>query len=150
MKTRWKNKEICRSFGAIAVIFVAVAVASCAALDTDPRTLKANEIRQTVTGTALNRCGSRLIGPWQYTARHHRDGTMEAVVLAGSKREDATGTWRVTGDDLYCRTWSNSWAQGREGCFRVTRTGETLTFDHVSGAAGESATDTYTMGESCD
>lgn len=132
------------------LIFLAFAVASCAAPDAGPRTLTADEIRQTVTGTALSRCGNRLIGPWQYTARHRRDGTMEAVVLAGTRREDATGTWRVTGDDLYCRTWSNGWAQGREGCFRVTRNGATLTFDHVSGAAGESVSDTYTMAESCD
>ena len=132
------------------MLCLAATLAACAAPETGPKVLSAHEIRQTVTGSALSRCGSRLLGPWQYTARHRRDGSMEAVVLAGSKREDATGTWRVTGDDLYCRTWNNGWAQGREGCFRVTRSGDTLTFDHVSGAAGESASDTYTMAETCD
>lgn len=75
---------------------------------------------------------------------------MEAVVLAGARREDAAGAWRVSEDDgLYCRTWNNGWAEGREGCFRVTRNGDALTFDHVSGAAGEAASYTYSLGEAC-
>lgn len=136
-------------YGMGAVVLIAGALAACAGPQTGPAGLTASEIRQTLTGTALTRCGSRLLGPWRYTAHHRSDGTMEAVVLAGARREDAVGTWRVTGDDLYCRTWSNGWAEGRVGCFRVTRDGAALTFDHVSGAAGEAASYTYAMGGSC-
>jgi len=111
--------------------------------------LTADQIRQTVTVNPLTRCGSVLLGQWRYTGRHGRDGTMTGLVLAGESREEAAGTWRVTTDGLYCRTWNNTWAEGREGCFRVTRAGDSLTFDHVSGAPGEATSYTYTLGEAC-
>lgn len=131
------------------LLFSGLTLAGCAAPDTGPKILSAEEIRQTVSRNPLTRCGSILLGQWRFTGRHKRDGAMTAVVLAGEKREEATGIWRVTGDGLYCRTWSNRWADGKEGCFRVTRAGDTLTFDHVSGAPGEATRYTYNLGEAC-
>lgn len=142
-------KRIAERLGIAGVAFLTLAVASCATPETGPTVLSAPEIRQTVTGNALTRCGSQLLGQWRYTGRHMRDGTMEAVVLAGARREDAAGIWRVTDEGLYCRTWNNAWAQGQEGCFRVIRSGQSLIFDHVSGAAGEATRYTYRLGEAC-
>ncbi|MEQ8586420.1 MAG: hypothetical protein RLO01_14000 [Thalassobaculaceae bacterium] len=134
----------------VTVCGVAALLAGCAGERSASGTLSAEEIRQTVVRNPLTRCSSILLGAWRYTARHVRDGRMSAVVLAGQTREDATGAWRVTSDDLYCRTWDNDWAGGREGCFRVSRADDTLVFDHVSGAAGESQRYTYRLGEACD
>lgn len=131
------------------IVCLGLVLGGCAGPDKGPKVLTADEIRQAVTRTPLTRCGSVLLGQWRYTGRHSRDGTMSAVVLAGAKREDATGSWHVTGDDLYCRTWNNDWAEGREGCFRVTRSGDALTFDHVGGAPGEATSYTYGLGDAC-
>lgn len=141
------------SFGRPA-IYVAASVlllvlAGCATPPPDGRVLTAGEITAAVTANPLTRCGSVLLGQWRYTGRHDKEGTMNGLVLAGEKREEATGRWRTTGDGLYCRTWSNHWADGKEGCFRVTQTGDALTFDHVSGAAGEANSYTYKLGEEC-
>ncbi len=125
-------------------------LAGCASPPPDGAILTSEEIRAAVTRSALTRCGKALLGQWRYTGRHSKDGTMTGLVLAGETREEATGVWRVTADNLYCRTWNNRWADGREGCFRVTRTGEALTFDHVTGAAGEATSYTYALGEACD
>jgi hypothetical protein len=138
-----------RRFGAVSAVLLAAILASCAGNEPRSGVLSAEQIRETVTGNALTRCGTRLLGQWRYTARHGRDRSLEAVVLAGARREDAAGVWRVTEDGLYCRTWNNDWAGGREGCFSVTRNGDALTIDHVSGAAGEAASYTYSLGEAC-
>ena len=132
------------------MIFAGLVSACATAPDPVPRVLAADELRATLTATPLTRCGRVLLGGWRYTGVHNSDGTMTGRVLAGRTREDVVGTWQVTGDGLYCRTWSNNWAGGREGCFRVTRSGEDLTFDHVSGSAGEQQSYTYRLGEVCD
>ncbi|MFX4222701.1 MAG: hypothetical protein ACMVO3_18060 [Thalassobaculum sp.] len=125
-------------------------LAGCSGGDVGGGALSSEEIRREVVRNPMTRCGSILLGAWRYTAWHDRDGRVNAVVLAGTTREEAAGVWRVTADDLYCRTWNNTWAEGREGCFTVTKTADLLTFDHVSGAPGEADSYTYRLGESCD
>lgn len=127
-----------------------LSIAGCASAPPDGTPLNAEQIRAAVTGSPLTRCGRVLLGQWRYTGRHSGDGSMTALVLAGETRDEATGTWRATDDGLYCRAWNNNWAQGREGCFRVTRSGDKLTFDHVSGAPGEAKRYTYRLGDACE
>lgn len=135
----------------VPLVFLALlALAGCAGGSPGTGVLGAEQIRSTITASPLTRCGSVLLGQWRYTGHHNRDGTMSATVLAGERREQGDGVWRVTADGLYCRRWSNGWAGGREGCFRVTRANDTLTFDHVSGEAGESTSYVYRLDDACE
>lgn len=59
--------------------------------------------------------------------------------------EVASGVWEISADGLYCRTWGNQWGAGRRGCFRVSRGGELLVFDHVSGSGGDAARYVYRL-----
>lgn len=144
----WLRTDAATAFGTVSC--VVLLLAGCSGGDVGGGALSSEEIRREVVRNPMTRCGSILLGAWRYTAWHDRDGRVNAVVLAGTTREEATGVWRVTADDLYCRTWNNTWAEGREGCFTVTKTADSLTFDHVSGASGEADSYTYRLGESCD
>jgi len=62
---------------------------------------------------------------------------MTGLVSWSGGQEVASGIWEVSADGLYCRTWHNEWGAGKRGCFRVSRSGETLVFDHVSGSRGD-------------
>jgi hypothetical protein len=46
---------------------------------------------------------------------------------------------------LCCRTWSNHWGGGQRGCFRVSRDGDTLVFDHVCCSSGNADRYTYRL-----
>lgn len=123
------------------VAFALLLAASLAACETSseapPRqTLSANEIQTALVGNTLVRLMGGVFFSWEYNGVHAADGTMVGRVRGPSEVERVPGTWEVTGEDLYCRTWANDWGDGRRGCFRVSRAGEELVFEHVSGSSG--------------
>lgn len=122
----------------VALLFAAVALAACETRDeaSAPQALSADEIKTALVGNTLVRLMGGLFFSWEYNGVHAADGTMEGRVRGPTEVERVPGTWEVTSDDLYCRTWSNNWGDGRRGCFRVSRVGEELIFEHVSGASG--------------
>ena len=123
---------------AFALLFAAAALAACETRDeaSAPQALTADEIETALVGNTLVRLMGGLFFSWEYNGVHAADGTMEGRVRGPTEVERVPGTWEVTGDDLYCRTWSNNWGDGRRGCFRVSRAGEELIFEHVSGTSG--------------
>ncbi len=113
------------------------------------RPLAAAEVRQTLLGHTLYRRGGDWWRTWEYAGFHRatnsQDGTMTGRVWWPEGEEIAAGVWEVTDAGLYCRTWQNNWGDGRRGCFRVSRDGDTLVFDHVSGASGDAARYSYRL-----
>jgi hypothetical protein len=107
--------------------------------------LSASEVREMLVDNSLYRRGREWWGAWEYAGLHRADGTMTGRVWWSDGEEAVEGVWEVTGDDLYCRTWSNHWGGGQCGCFRVSRDGDTLVFDHVSGARGDADRYTYRL-----
>ena len=109
------------------------------------RPLAAAELRQTLLAHTLSRRGGTWWRAWEYAGLHREDGTMTGRVWWSDGQEIAEGKWQLTEEDLYCRTWGNHWGDGRRGCFRVSRDGETLVFDHVSSASGDAARYSYRL-----
>ena len=109
------------------------------------RPLAAAEVRQTILAHTLSRHGGAWWRAWEYAGLHREDGTMTGRVWWSDGQESAEGEWQVMDAGLYCRTWGNHWGDGRRGCFRVSRDGEILVFDHVSGASGDAERYTYRL-----
>lgn len=103
------------------------------------------ELRGTLLGHSLARSGGPFWRHWDYAARHRDDGTMTGRVSWSGGDEVATGVWELSADGLYCRAWDNQWGAGQRGCFRVSRGGEILIFDHVSGSAGDAERYVYRL-----
>ena len=99
--------------------------------------LTGTDFRDTLINNTLSRSGGPLWRRWEYTGVHRGNGTMTGRVSWVGGEEVATGVWEVSPDGFYCRTWGNKWGAGQRGCFRVSRDGETLVFDHVSGPRGD-------------
>ena len=111
-----------------------------------PRPLDAATLRQTLVTHTLTRSGGPFWRPWDYAGVHRPDGTMTAsVTWQGRGGDRATGAWEITPKGHYCRTWSNDWADGKPGCFQVTRYGATLIFDHESGVPGDAGRYRYRL-----
>lgn len=107
---------------------------------TPARYIAPTAIAKRIQGNTLYREAWQGAAKLRYVSHHRTDGTMTARFWWFGGDEQATGTWVVTEDGLYCRQWSNWWADGKRGCFSVaeaTKDG-TLIFDHVNGAAGDS------------
>ena len=119
-------------------LLLAASLAACGTPSEAPprQALSADEIQTVLIGNTLVRLMGGAFFSWEYNGVHAADGTMVGRVRGPSEVERVSGTWEVTGDDLYCRTWSNNWGDGRRGCFRVSRAGEELIFEHVSGSSG--------------
>lgn len=131
-----------------AVLILATALAACqssTAPEKPVQPLGTAELRATLLEHGLARSGGTMFQRWAYLGLHHDDGTMTGRISWSDGHEEHTGVWDVTSDGLYCRTWSNQWAGGKRGCFRVSGNGETLVFDHVSGASGDADRYTYSL-----
>jgi len=99
--------------------------------------LTTTELRDTLINNTLSRSGGLFWRRWEYAGVHRGNGTMTGRVSWSGGKEVATGVWEVSPEGLYCRTWGNKWGAGQRGCFRVSRDGEALVFDHVSGSGGD-------------
>ncbi len=129
----------------IAILLASLQLAGCqttaespTAESPTPQRLTAAEIEETLVGNTLVRSGGSWFSSWEYNGLHSADGSIMGRVTTSGGEERVAGTWEVTGDDVYCRTWSNHWGGGRRGCFRVSRAGDSLIFEHDSGASGGS------------
>lgn len=109
------------------------------------QTLAAAGLRDTLLGHTLARSGGPFWRRWDYAGLHRADGTLAGRVSWSGGQEDAAGVWEISPDGLYCRTWGNQWGAGRRGCFRVSRGGEVLVFDHVSGSSGDAVRYVYRL-----
>ena len=97
----------------------------------------ASQAQTALVGNTLYRRGGGWFDSWQYAGLHAADGTMTGRVWWSDGAEAAQGTWELTGDGVYCRTWQNDWGSGQRGCFALSRDGDILVFDHVSGSRGD-------------
>ncbi|WP_285671267.1 hypothetical protein [Paralimibaculum aggregatum] len=62
------------------------------------------------------------------------DGSLRGIVetnAAESASTQASGSWEVTEDGLFCRQWSGRWDPDDTGCASITRTGEVYAFTPV-------------------
>jgi hypothetical protein len=139
---------------ALLALLAALIVAGCGStLNPDAalslRPLTSAEIRQTLLGHTLYRRGGEWWRAWEYAGLHRaansRGGIITGRVWWSNGQEIAEGEWQVTEEALYCRTWKNHWGDGKRGCFRASRGGDTLVFDHVSGSSGDAARYTYRL-----
>ena len=137
---------------ALAALLLGGAAAACDPVDmVDPKPLPvpmaASDITARLAGNTLYRSGWRGVVNWEYASHHSPDGRMAARVSWLGGEEAAQGRWKIDDNGLYCRTWSNHWAKGKEGCFRVYQSpgdGEVI-FDHVSGEPGDSTRYEYSV-----
>ena len=105
---------------------------------TPAKYIQSAELERQLIGNSLYRRGWTGAAKFQFASHHSPDGTMSAKSWWFGGAEQTVGRWRVTEDGLYCRTWNNFWAQGKEGCFSVAQSTEDgrLIFDHVDGHPG--------------
>lgn len=133
-----------------ALAVLVVSLWGCAPTDrhggaSNPAFLPAAELQRILTSHSLYRHGRQLFRVWEYASLHGRDGTTTARVWWSDGQESAQGSWEVTVDNQYCRTWSNNWGNGKRRCFRVHREADMLIFDHVSGSRGDADRYTYSL-----
>ncbi len=115
------------------------AVAACTSRSSDPETaafveLSGEQIRKTLIGNTLHREGDDLLESWEIAQYFPAAGTMKARLWWPGGEELASGTWEVSEKELYCRKWYSDWGEGKPGCFKVSRAGDRVAFDHVSGS----------------
>ncbi len=124
-----------------AILLAAILLAACQSppgsdLGESLQPLTSAEIGDALVGNTLSRSGGPIWRQWDYAGVHRANGTMTGRVSWPGGEEVVSGVWEVSPDGLYCRTWENDWGAGQRGCFRASRGGETLVFDHVSGSTG--------------
>ena len=122
--------------------------------------LEAPALRQTLTSHTLSRTGGTLWQLWEYAGVHRDDGTMTGRVTWSGEEQLGQGTWALSPEGLYCRTWQNEWGGGKLGCFRASITPQapteesdapalvaprSIVFDHVSGSRGDAERYTYLL-----
>ena len=125
-----------------ALLVLLLGMAGCAAWprvtsDAKLQPVGAAELSELLVGNTLYRRNTRLFSDWEYANLHHAYGVMTAQLWWSDGEELAEGRWEVTADSLYCRIWQNNWGDGKQGCFGVSRDGDLLIFDHVSGSRGD-------------
>jgi len=139
--------------------------------DLTPEPIAGAALYEVLTANTLTSSGGTLWQKWDYASLHRGDAgssaegtTAEATtaegVTAGTRKsggdmtgriawsgetELGQGTWELTPDGLYCRTWDNDWGGGGRGCFKVSRTPHTLVFEHVSGTRGSATRYVYLL-----
>ena len=113
--------------------------------DSGPTPLDADALRETLIRNTLVRSGGPFFYRWRYYGIHRDEGIMTARVVWPGGEEHASGSWEITPDGLYCRTWNNEWGAGKRGCFKATRDGDEIVFDHVSGSSGDSQRYIYSL-----
>jgi len=99
-------------------------------------------LHEVLTTNTLARSGGTLWQAWEYAGLHRGDGSMTGGDMTGrvawsGEEQVGHGTWELTPDGLYCRTWENEWGGGKRGCFRVAGAPQTIVFDYVSGSRGD-------------
>ena len=132
----------------IITLLAAVTLASCGTSSkSDPDAsaipLGPAEIRGALVANTLYREGGDWWQSWEYAGFHRDDGTMIGRAWWPGGAETAVGTWEISQDGLYCRTWNNHWGDGAYGCFRVERSGDTLIFAQTENAPGNTETYRY-------
>ena len=125
----------------LALFLSAMALSGCASLTTPDddqplQPLSSAEIRTALTENSLYRRGGRWWRRWEYTGFYRADGSVTGRVWWSGGEEIVQGHWNVTAAALFCRTWENNWGDGKRGCFRVSRAGDRIVFDYVSGSSG--------------
>ena len=124
----------------LGVMAIVAALAGCLPQQkqTIARIVQPSELTKKLIGNSLFRQGWRGAAKFRFSSHHRADGTMSARSWWFGGDQRTTGTWYVSDDGLYCRTWDNLWAEGKEGCFTVAQAAEdgSLIFDHVRGLPG--------------
>jgi hypothetical protein len=99
-------------------------------------TLAGDELRQAISGKTvyLNVSGFEL--PIVYSANGRMKGTMGTVAASFSTGNGAAdrGKWWVENDQL-CQKW-NSWMDGQSYCYKLTLTGNKVTWVRNDGRSG--------------
>ena len=99
-------------------------------------TLAGDELRQAISGKTvyLNVSGFEL--PIVYSAKGRMKGTMGTVAASFSTGNGAAdrGKWWVENDQL-CQKW-NSWMDGQSYCYKLTLTGNKVTWVRNDGRSG--------------
>ena len=100
--------------------------------------VQAASLQQQLVGNSLFRQGWRGAAKFRFASHHHADGTVSAKSWSFGGETKTTGQWYISDDGLYCRTWDNFWAEGKEGCFSVMKSPNDgrLIFNHVRGLPG--------------
>jgi len=98
-------------------------------------------LHEVLTTHTLARSGGTLWQAWDYVSLHRSDGSTSSGSMTGrvawsGEEQVGHGTWELTPDGLYCRTWANEWGGGKRGCFRVAGAPQMIVFDYVSGSRG--------------
>ncbi|ODA68626.1 hypothetical protein A7A08_00457 [Methyloligella halotolerans] len=112
-----------------------VALAPAAAV-AGGNSLAGDELRSAVSGKTVYLRISGFELPIQYSAGGSMRGRMGSVAasFAGGESPTDTGKWWVKGDQL-CQKW-NSWMDGQSYCYRLTKTGSTVSWVRNDGRSG--------------
>ena len=121
-----------RSVGAVAIVIVASVGCEALMLKGSPgdrgKPLSGNEIKAALVGNSI--VGETRMGP--LTIYFPSYGEMRGL-RSFHYRDD--GTWRVT-EDSFCGEWNN-WLGTMARCWRVYRSGDTVSLEHVDSSQQE-------------
>jgi len=128
--------------------------------DLPPEPIAGAALQAVLTSNTLSSSGGTLWQSWNFVSLHRGGGSLSGgspssgspsggsmvgrITWSGTE-ELGQGTWELTPEGLYCRSWENDWGGGGRGCFRVSRTPHTLVFEYVSGTRGEATRYVYLL-----
>jgi hypothetical protein len=95
--------------------------------------LTAQQVRTTLSGNTVYERSERPGNVYEAKILFAPDGTMIGRAWGDWGEQSDTGKWRVSDAGEWCRTWATQWDAGKEGCFKVFRSGDILQMVQTSG-----------------
>ncbi len=122
-------------FGAL-ILAAGLILPATAALSEEPTKLAGDELRHAISGKTvyLNVSGFEL--PIRYASNGRMTGKMGTVAASFSRGDGSSdsGKWWVV-DDQLCQKWT-SWMDGKQYCYKLTRTGSNVRWERNDGRSG--------------
>lgn len=95
--------------------------------------LSGKEIRQVLTGNTLYETGITDGTKWEFAAYIMEGGKARGRAWWAGGDQEGKGSWRID-ENLWCEHWQHDdWAEGKESCQKVYKSGDNLRFIVVRG-----------------
>lgn len=92
------------------------------------------ELVATIAGNTLFREGSTLGISWRWAGYYLPERRMVARAWWALGSTEGHGSWRIGEDNQWCQFWHDTdWSKGGENCYRISREGDRLCWNHRSG-----------------
>ncbi len=118
-----------RTYSVMLALFSAVLLSACATnMDTTGyHPMSSADMRHAIPGNTFYTEGFTNGGHWEWAGYHDPDGTSRGRAWWNGGKDEGTGTWEVTDNNLFCSHWPDmTWDKGKRACFHLFRKGDVI------------------------